>query len=387
MSSTRPADAARTQPQVWPVAGGRSRPFDLARTIIIVAVALVILPASAESSVYPAVEPAYRIELPRDEGSHPAYRTEWWYVTGWLETDGGAPLGFQITFFRTRPGTQEDNPSRFAAKQVLFAHAAISDPRIGKLLRGERAARAGFGIAEAKEHVLDVAIDDWSLRRGEGSAGASYRAVARAERFALDLELISVAEPLLHGQRGFSQKSPEPANASHYYSLPQLQVAGRVTVDGRQRQVRGRAWLDHEWSSTFLDAQTQGWDWIGINLEGGGALMASRMRDVEGRQRWAFGTLRTGADVQVFAPGQIEWEGLRRWRSPRTGIEYPVEWRVRLGDRTIRLRPLMDDQESDTRASTGTIYWEGAVTAFDENDRAIGRGYLELTGYGDRLRL
>jgi predicted secreted hydrolase len=337
---------------------------------------------------YPAVVPGYEIELPRDEGSHPQFRTEWWYVTGWLETLQGDPVGFQITFFRTRPGTQEDNPSRFAVKQVLFAHAALSDPRRGKLLRGERAAREGFGLAYAQTGQLDVAIDDWSLRRMDDAdaKAARYRAVAVAPDFSMDLQLRAESPPVLHGKRGYSQKGPEAHSASYYYSRPGLEVEGSVrTVDGTQR-VRGHAWLDHEWSTSFLDSQAQGWDWMGVNLDDGTALMASRMRDTSGMQRWAFATRRSAQlNVQTFTPDQIEWQPLRRWRSPRTGIEYPVEWSVRVGDQIIRLRPLMDDQESDTRASTGIIYWEGAVTAFDEQDRAIGRGYLELTGYGERL--
>ena len=49
-------------------------------------------------------------------------------------------------------------------------------------------------------------------------------------------------------------------------------------------------------------------------------------------------------------------------------------------------KPLIDDQELDSRASTGTIYWEGAVRAM-ASGREAGRGYLELTGYGNALRL
>ena len=132
------------------------------------------IPVFAESVAYQSVVPGYAIVLPRDEGSHPQFRTEWWYVTGWLETGSDRPLGFQVTFFRRRPGTQEDNPSRFAARQVLFAHAALSDPRAGGLLRGERAARAGFDLARAREGALDVAIDDWFLRRDpQGSYGTT----------------------------------------------------------------------------------------------------------------------------------------------------------------------------------------------------------------------
>jgi len=352
-------------------------------TIALVAASLPVLAAPVD---YPAVTPGYRIEFPFDEGSHEQFRTEWWYVTGWLEQASGEPLGFQVTFFRTRPGTQENNPSRFAAKQVLFAHAALSNPRTGKLLRGERSAREGFGLASAAAGDLNVAIDDWFLRR-EG-ADRGYRTRVTADAFELDLNWVAVQPALLHGQAGYSQKGPDPVNASYYYSQPQLQIEGQVRMDDRTLQVRGTGWLDHEWSTTYIDVQTQGWDWLGVNLDDGGALMASRMRSADGAQHWAFATWRSASGaIQVFSPAQIEWTARRRWRSARTGIEYPVEWQLRMGERVLRLTPLMDDQESDARASTGTIYWEGATRVLDEQLRPLGRGYLELTGYGPRLRL
>jgi predicted secreted hydrolase len=82
----------------------------------------------------------------------------------------------------------------------------------------------------------------------------------------------------------------------------------------------------------------------------------------------------------------VRFDAVRTWTSPRTGSQYPVEWRVDAGSHSFVLRPLMDDQENDTRLSSGAIYWEGAVRAY-EADRPVGRGYLELTGYGDRLKL
>lgn len=363
-------------------------------TAAIVALLIVATFSGAAPAIqYPDVVPGYRMEFPRDEGSHPEFRTEWWYVTGWLEDESGAPLGFQVTFFRTRPGVDESNPSQFAAKQVLFAHAALSVPRIGKLLRGERAARAGFGLATASQGSLDVSIDDWSLRQSsrgsDVSSGAVYRASVNAEGFALQLDLQTTQPPLPQGRDGFSQKGPDPLSASYYYSQPQLQTTGRIVIGKQEYKVHGVAWLDHEWSTRYMDKQAQGWDWLGANLDDGGALMVSRIRTAGGEQRWAFATWASGKDrsVQTFSPADIEWSALRRWRSPRTGIEYPVEWQIRIGERTIRLRPLLDDQENDTRGSTGTIYWEGAVRAFDERNQPLGRGYLELTGYGKRVSL
>lgn len=356
---------------------------------VVLALSLTAAFSEAVSVEYPAVVPDYRMEFPRDEGSHPQFRTEWWYVTGWLTDDTGAELGFQVTFFRVRPGVDEDNPSRFAAKQLLFAHAALSDPRSGQLLKDEKSAREGFGLASAKQGSLDVAIDDWSLRAGSVAGKAGYRTTVATREFALDLAIRATRPPLLQGEQGFSQKAPHTRSASYYYSQPQLQTSGQIRIGGRTYQVRGTAWLDHEWSNSYVDAGTQGWDWLGLNLEDGGALMVFRMRAPDGSQRWASATRSDskGSDARTFLPADIQWSPLRRWRSPRTGYEYPVEWQIRVGEHTIMLRPLMDDQENDTRGSTGTIYWEGAVRAFDERNRPIGRGYLELTGYGKRVSL
>jgi len=60
---------------------------------------------------------------------------------------------------------------------------------------------------------------------------------------------------------------------------------------------------------------------------------------------------------------------------------------VRVGDREYELAPLMDDAELDSRASVGTVYWEGAVRALGRDREEVGRGYLELTGYAGRLRI
>lgn len=343
--------------------------------------------APAEVVEYPAVLPGRELSFPADEGSHPEFRTEWWYVTGWIEDDAGVARGFQVTFFRSRPGRDERNPSAFAAKQLLFAHAAISDPRRGRLLRDERAARAGFGLAAARSGELDVFIDNWSLRR---ASATSYRARVVSGDFELDLQLQTGEPPLLQGRNGFSQKQPDPQFASYYYSRPQLAVSGSLVHERRKHQVRGTAWLDHEWSSHLMDDRSRGWDWLGLNLTDGGALMAFQVRNLQGQRRWAAAAARGSREQQFaqrsYAPEQIQWEPLRRWRSPRTGIEYPLAWRVRLAERSFIVQPLMEDQENDARGSTGTLYWEGAVSAVDEGGKVIGRGYLELTGYGAPVR-
>ena len=364
------------------------------RGVLIAALWLASLAAGAAAVDYPPVRPEVSIELPRDHGAHPAFRVEWWYVTGWLEAvDDGKPvtLGFQVTFFRMRPGVHEGNPSRFAASQILFAHAALSDPRRGRLSHAERTARAGFGLAQASEGDLDLRLDDWTMRRQSAGDREAILARVAGRDFACDLRLVPTQPVLLNGERGFSQKAHDARHASHYYSLPQLAVSGKLTREGRTVAVTGRAWFDHEWSSESLPEGASGWDWIGINLDDGGALMAFRMRGKDGAPLWAGGTLRRGdGRVEALGPRDVAFEPQREWTSPRTGSRYPVAMRVRFatsrGPLVGELTPLFDDQELDSRRSTGAVYWEGAVV-FSIGGKAVGRGYLELTGYGERLRM
>ena len=352
-----------------------------------------LLPARATQAKatveFPAVVPGRPLVFPRDHGAHPDFRSEWWYATGWLTLADGRPLGFQSTFFRIRTGLGEDNPSAFAPRQLIVAHAALADPRLGRLRHDQRRARSGFERAGFASGRTAVWLDDWRFEQD----GERYRGSVRAADFAYDLELAAAGPPLANGAGGFSRKGPEPRHASYYYSRPQLAVGGTVTLDGRPQAVRGRAWLDHEWSSELLPAGAQGWDWIGINLADGGALMAFRLRPkpdsttqrADAAALWAAATVRTAAGaVRTLPPQAVVFSPQRRWRSPRTGIDYPVAWRLSIGERQFELSPLFDDQELDSRRSTGVIYWEGAVT-LREAGREIGRGYLEMTGYGEAI--
>lgn len=339
------------------------------------------LSAIASAATFDPVVPGRALAFPRDAGSHPGHRIEWWYATGQLESPRG-PLGFQVTFFRLRNPAAEGDPGRFAPAQLLFAHAALAEPAHGKLRHGERAARAGQGLAEAREGGTDVFIEDWSLVRADGA----YRARIPAAEFTLDLAMRPTQPVLAQGEGGFSRKGPGTAHASYYYSEPHLAVSGRVAIGRESLEVKGSAWLDHEWSSELLAPGAVGWDWLGANLDDGSALMAFRIRADDGSPLWAAATLRApGGATASFGPADVRFVPLRQWRSPRTGVSFPVAMEITAGAATWRLEPLMDDQELDARASTGTLYWEGAVRLTGPAGRG-GRGYLELTGYGERLR-
>jgi predicted secreted hydrolase len=344
--------------------------------------------------VFATVTPGHPPVFPLDTGAHPAFQIEWWYATGWLNTPDGKPLGFQITFFRSATGHNTADPGAFAPAQLIIAHAALSDPAYGKLVHDQKIAREGFDLAFARPGNTDVKLDAWRMVR---AADGHYSVAVDAGRFALNLVLTPTQAPLLQGENGYSQKGPLPAQASYYYSEPQLRVSGNVTRPARSNggaggvgastPVSGVAWLDHEWSSTLLSPDAAGWDWLGANFTDGSALMAFKVRGRNGGSVWAHAVLRDASGkVIAFDPAQVDFAPLRIWRSPSTDTRYPVAETVRTGSLTWQLEPLLDDQELDSRDSTGSAYWEGAVTVSREG-KAVGRGYLELTGYQKPLGL
>ncbi|XAH26201.1 lipocalin-like domain-containing protein [Xylophilus sp. GW821-FHT01B05] len=342
--------------------------------------------------------PARQLVFPHDLGAHPGFRTEWWYITGHASS-GGRSFGFQLTFFRSRVAATQQLASRFAAKQIVFAHAAVTDLQAGRLLHDQRIARwsgqpphaNSADLAAASEQDTDLVLGNWSLRRGTDSL---YRAHLPTSDFTLDLQFRETQPLLLQGDAGLSRKGPDPAQASYYYSLPQLAVSGALTVQGQRfaldapSERAGVAWLDHEWSDELLHPEAVGWDWIGINLFDGSALTAFRLRRRDGSTLWAGGSFRArGGAAQPFAPEAVRFMPGRSWRSPHTGASYPMAWDITTPAGRFSLQALLDDQELDSRGSTGSVYWEGLSELHDAAGAVVGRGYLEMTGYVTALRL
>jgi predicted secreted hydrolase len=326
----------------------------------------------------PAVRRGRALVFPRDHGAHPDARIEWWYATGWLGTPDRPTHGFQLTFFRSRTGLAAGNKSRFAARQLLFAH----DQRIARWSEDPAAA---LGAAQLDGGA--VRLQGWTLR----DSGSAWLARIPAAGFDLDLQMARRQPLLLQGDAGFSRKGPQEQQASHYYSDVQLAATGAVHVNSEglaASSATGQAWMDHEWSDEILHPEAVGWDWIGINLFDGSALTAFVLRRADGSALWAGGSWRPpGQPARPFKPEEVQFKPGRSWSSPGSGARYPVRWQVETPAGSHTVNALMDAQELDGRGSTGSVYWEGLSELLDSAGRRVGLGYLEMTGYAGRLKL
>lgn len=329
------------------------------------------------------------LAFPRDEGPHNAYQTEWWYYTGNLASPAdGRRFGFQLTFFRRaqRPPATAPTPdgSAWRADQVYLAHFALADVGEGRFRSAERLERGALGLAGATADPFRVWVDDWSAARAGGTDRQPVTVLrARDGDAGLDLRLEPLKDRVLHGERGFSPKGPEPGNASMYLSFTRLAATGTLVAGGLQLPVEGLAWMDHEWSTSALAADQLGWDWFSLQLDDGRELMLFQLRQADGGVAASSSGSLIGADGRLrhLTRADFSLTVTDRWTSPRTGGRYPSGWRLAVpsADLDLVLRPQLADQE----LAVGLRYWEGAVRVSGRGAAGpvAGYGYAELTGY------
>lgn len=345
-------------------------------------------PADPAAAGWRVSLPGWRYEFPRDHGNHPDFKTEWWYFTGNLTSDSGRRFGYQLTFFRQGvipPGEAAGVRSSLVARNIAFAHFAVSDLGGGDFHFAQRITRGAFGEAGWDQGSLLAWIGDWSCERTDEHA---FRLKASDETFGVDLELSSRKPPVFHGDRGASQKAEGAGRASHYYSLTRLHTDGRIRLGDTSYAVTGLSWFDHEWATNQLTEEQVGWDWFSIQFTDGTELMLFQIRTRDGgRDPYSGGTW-VGADGQTLPIKNEDFRLLpmETWKSPSTGAEYPVRWKIEIPSRglTLDIRAAKMAQELDLPP---VVYWEGAVEAEGTlgSEPLSGRGYLEMTGYGSPI--
>ena len=335
--------------------------------------------------------------FPRDHGAHSDFRTEWWYYTGNLSASSGKRYGFQLTFFRSQiaePGSEKTwpkNPSAWRAKDLFFAHSALSDLETKRSFFDERVARSGAGLAGVTEDkdATRVFIGNWSAN----IESDEHRLKAPTKEGSLDLLCKALKPITAHGLGGYSLKGTRPESASCYYSFTRLEAEGSMTLDGKIVPVRGTAWMDHEFSSAPLEEDLEGWDWFSLQFDDQTELMIYLLRQkTGGNSASSSGTfVKASGEAIRLSQKDFQVEILDRWKSPRSGATYPSRWRIQVIPLNLEVSiiPNLSNQELITEKSTRVTYWEGSVSVSGRSGQnpVSGVGYVELTGYAKPFNL
>jgi predicted secreted hydrolase len=312
------------------------------------------------------------LTFPRDDGAHDT-NVEWWYFTGHLFTEEGDRYGFEYVTFRARNGDLEGYVSHFA-----ITDNARREFHFDQRLRGAP------GVA-GDVAPLDLDLDGWTMRGGNGQ----FALAANMSGYAMRLDAAATKPAALHGGDGYIDYGN--GTASYYYSWTRMAVTGALDLGQGWRQVSGEAWMDHQWGD-FATYQEGGWDWFSVQLEDGTDAMLYLIRDADGDPLRVDGSIvDPDGELSVLGEGDFVISADGEWTSPETGTTYPSGWTITIPDYELAMEvtPSLPDQELDTRATTGVIYWEGeaVVAATLKGKPVAGYGYVELTGYAPYVPL
>jgi predicted secreted hydrolase len=328
--------------------------------------------------------------FPRDHGSHPEFKTEWWYLTGNLDDEKGNPYGYELTFFRhgLQPIATQTN-SVWAVRDIFFGHLAVTDVRSGKFLFAEKITRGALGEVVISQKDMQVQLAGWTLQRKPDST-LTMSASDPTTGIGLDLSATPLKPLTLQGEKGLSRKSVTPGNASHYYSFTRLQTTGQLELGGKKIPVKGLSWFDHEFSTSALAEDQEGWDWFCLQFDSGDELMLYRMRNPGNRTDPAS----SGTWIPAHGPSlplkssDFTIVLLDEWKTA-SGAIYPSGWKISVPSLQLsgEVQPLLLDQELRLKRTGNIRYWEGACrfAGTHQGKSLSGRGYTELTGYASPI--
>jgi predicted secreted hydrolase len=367
---------------------------------------LSLIPSTPSQSTptYELALPGYHFSFPHDHFSHPSYQTEWWYYTGNLQSSDGHRFGFELTFFRQAIHRAPSSNSSWDVQDLYLAHLALSDLDAGRFYHAERTNRSGPGIAGVSEPVHRIWNGNWQILFHDPD---DQRLQAISDQFELRFHLHSEKPPILHGEKGLSQKSDGPGRASHYISLTRLTTTGEILLNGKRYQINGLSWMDHEFFSHQLDPSQVGWDWLSIQLDDHTELMLFHIRRKDGSiDPHSAGTYidaqgqSTHLRAADFTLEPISATFSDQWTSPASHATYPIRWQIAIPKLGIALeaKTPLPSQELTSASKLSPTYWEGAVTLSGQrnpqsstgspNPQPLsGSGYLEMTGYDRPLTL
>jgi predicted secreted hydrolase len=339
---------------------------------------LLFLSPIASAQEFLDVTPDYQVKFPEDFYFKKDYRVQWWYFTGHLFDESGREFGYELTFFVVN--VQKRNyKSQFGVNTIYISHFAISDVLRNKFYFSDKADAGVFGFAGAEKDQLKVWIGKNTLK---GTMNEMH-IKASDEKNMIDLKLIPVKPVVLNGENGYSRKSEESLLISSiYFSYTNLKTEGKIKIENKIFNVKGKSWFDREISSKSLSENQEGWDWFAIQLDDAREIMLYMIRNRDGSiDKYSSGTLvYPDGKYQKLSRDDFNVKVLSHYKSKKTKARYPSQWEVKiLSENTVlTITPLIEDQEIVAYGTTLNYYWEGTCKV---EGTSKGRAYVEMTGY------
>jgi predicted secreted hydrolase len=319
------------------------------------------------------------LQFPKDELKHD-HGVEWWYWNGNMQDTQGNDYAFMHCLFRTDI-SKFKTPLNGMTPHIpfYFSHSVITD--IGRKKAYPHINYAALVTKDSfTKQLLHIhyanPIPTMSDRESTITEPELFSYEIQAEQ--LDIRMTAIKQPISLGENGYMTLQNDSA---YYYSIPRLALKGSVKVGKQWIQIKGAAWMDHQWMNPrFL--KDAGWSWFSIQLSDKTDIVCFKHTTPKGETNYGHISRIDGTQVRTE---NVILTPVKQWTSRTTKTKYPLEWRIELPDEHISLTiaPRVSNQEM---LFAGMHYWEGPtqITGSVGKKKVTGLGFMELVGYRSR---
>jgi predicted secreted hydrolase len=275
--------------------------------------------------------------------------------------------------------------NRRKTKTLYFAHCAFTDEEKGIFTYFGKFARSGNKRSGSTRRRYHTWIGEWVVEQGFSNF---HRIRVSDSGFSLNLNFLAERRPVIHAVKGLKRKGVRRAHLTRCYSISGGKLSGVLVANRLRTRVTGEGWFDREFGNSPLPREQLARDWFAIQFDHGEELMLYMLRNADGTYAenssgtYVFFDATTSC---TLSSTEIMLEVKSRWKSPRSGAEYPASWFVRIPriELEIEIDPTVIDQELVLDQSAPVISWQGSVRVSGrlEGRNVAGRGFVELSGY------
>ncbi len=330
-----------------------------------------------------------KIKFPKDELPHKNI-VEWWYFNGHLKSKNGKKYAYMHCLFKVDLKTLAKKfkiplIGKIPLAPLYFFNTVISDinsKKSYKLINHiSRVSGKSFSkpllFVEYQNFIgtkfYFVNYKKYFNKSFEYQIEEKKKFEYRLKTENLDIKLKSAKKPLLEAGTGYVDLN---GKKTYYYSLTNLRTAGTIKIEGKTVKVRGKSWMDHQWTDVI---EKNKWTWFSIQLNNNSEIICFEYYD--GKLKTYLAGISYPNNKQEHTSKVFFTQTGTKWTSPATKAKYPLAWRIEIPSKKISLqaKPLIKNQEM----VFGTInYWEGPVDFIGTFDgkKVRGKGFLELVG-------
>jgi predicted secreted hydrolase len=310
------------------------------------------------------------VVIPNDDGFVNNIDVQWWYWTGHLSDENGEKFGFEVVFFAF--------DSWIFFKNIL-AQAAVTDIKNKKYLFTEEVSFLKLPKKIFSKFELISKKKNISATGGNGVDILKFQ----IDGYELELLLESDEEPVKH----YNGKTHNYifGGDTLYYSREKMKVKGAIKIDGKEHKVTGTSWFDRQYGELY-QAIFKGWQWFAIELDNDTNIMIYDFLEKENISE-SFAEVLDLNGLKIFNSKEYKVKVTEKWKSPHTENIYPSGWEVEIDGKELIIKPVLKDQELRAKHLfwIGPEYWEGACFVYDKSGMEIGKAYVELNGFGNKL--